>query len=240
MSEVIFPISIIDKVNSPEREKLLSFLDPSKKLEADEVNLLRDAINELYLMVEKAGLYRQKAEHTTRPTPTGFWIYSVSAPGKYIYFIDKDGNAIDVYANDLSKGIVEIWVNNGVAEKVIQHINIEEQIEEIIGKDDLQIFIESSKGYLLIADDLNTTLTPSVHRMFKDYNSQVTSWQWFRESGTSKEDKDSDEIWALGKTTRILELSAEDFTLNVFDHSITFICQAIVENKKVKQSFTIN
>ncbi|EHO13853.1 hypothetical protein [Myroides odoratimimus] len=240
MSDVVFPISIIDKVNSPEREKLLSFLDPSKKLEADEVNLLRDAINELYLMVEKAGLYRQKAEPTTRPTPTGFWIYSVSTPGKYIYFIDKEGNAIDVYANDLSKGIVEIWVNNGVAEKVIQHINIEEQIEDIIGQDDLQIFIESSKGYLLLADNLNTTLTPTVQRMFKDLSDKVTSWQWFRESGYTQEDKDSDELWALGKNQRILSLATEDFTLNVYDHSITFICQAIVDNKKIKQSLTFN
>lgn len=239
-----FPLDFIDKINSPEREKLLRFLDSSQKLEAEEVNEIRDAINALYDMVQKAGLDRQKAEHTTKPFPTGFWRYSISSPGTYIYFLDIDGKPIEVTSNDLSQGIVEIWVNNGISEKVIQYINIEDQvideINNIIGENTLQIFIESTRGNLLIADDLNTTLIPSVQRYFKDFNDQVTSWQWYRESGSTQEDHDSDEIWSLGKNKRILDLTTEDFTLNVFERAITFTCIAIVAGEKLKKSFKVN
>jgi len=106
---------------------------------------------------------------------------------------------------------------------------IDERIEEIFGDDSLTIYIESSKGDLLDLDDLNTTLTPYVDRYFNDATDKVTSWQWYRESGITQEDKDADDIWAIDKNNRILNLTAEDFTHNIFEHGVTFICEARIE-----------
>ncbi|MGG5599303.1 hypothetical protein ACPDHJ_05815 [Myroides sp. C8-3] len=243
MNNVNFPIDIVQKINSPDRERLLRFLDSSQKLEADEVNLMRDGLNYLYELIQKAGLDRQKAEYTTKPIPTGFYRYSISAPGTYIYFLDAQGQPIIVYPEDMSSGIVEIWVNNGISEKVIQYINISEQVEEginnILGKNSLTLFIDSSEGDFIDATNLRTILTATVERYFKDFTHQVIQWQWFRESGKTQADQDSDAIWSLGKNKRIIELTQEDFTQNIYDHSITFMCQAIVEGQTITARMSI-
>lgn len=243
MAKVSFPIDLIDKENSPERELILRYLSSSQKLDASEVNLFRDAINELYNSILKAGLDRRKAEILTKPVPTGFYRYSVSTPGVYVYFLDINSNAIEVTTEDMSKGFVEIWVNDGVAEKVIQYINISDQvndgINDIIGTDSLALFIDSSQGDTIAADDMQTTLTATVERYFKDFTPQVVSWQWFRESGDTQEDRDSDAIWAQDKTSRIIHLTNEDFTANIYNRSVTFTCQAIVNNEIIEAKTTI-
>ncbi|MFV0149742.1 phage tail protein [Empedobacter falsenii] len=111
---------------------------------------------------------------------------------------------------------------------------IDDRIEEIFGDDSLTIYIESSKGDLLDLDDLNTTLTPYVDRYFNDVTDKVTSWQWYRESGVTQEDIDADDIWAIDKNHRILNLTAEDFTHNIFEHGVTFICEARIEKRILK------
>lgn len=118
-------------------------------------------------------------------------------------------------------------------------MNVPKYVEDIIGTDSLALYIQSSAGDLLMADDLNTTLTPTVERYFKDYTNQVISWQWFRESGTTQEDRDSDELWSLDKQQKDLVLTTDDFTQNVHHHSIRFTCQAIVNNQQIEKSITI-
>lgn len=111
---------------------------------------------------------------------------------------------------------------------------IDDIVDVITGSGSLTLYIESSKGDLLDLDDLNTTLTPYVDRYFNDATDKVTSWKWYRESGITQEDKDADDIWAIDKNHRILNLTAEDFTHNILEHGVTFICEARIEKRILK------
>lgn len=184
-----------------------------------------------------------EAKEHLYPEASGFWRYAVSEEGNYKHFKDAEGNAIVVTPDDLNKGFVEIWVTDGVAKKVILYQGIKNTItgnvENIIGTDSLALFIDSSEGDTIAADNMQTTLTATVERYFKDFTPQVVSWQWFRESGDTQEDRDSDAIWAQDKTSRIIHLTNEDFTANIYNRSVTFTCQAIVNNEVVEAKTTI-
>lgn len=108
-----------------------------------------------------------------------------------------------------------------------------QNVDDILGTDSLHLFIDSSEGDTIAADNLQTTLTATVERYFNDYTNEVVSWQWFRESGDTQEDRDSDAIWSQGKTERIIHLTAADFTPNIYNRSIIFTCQAIVQNQRL-------
>ncbi|MVX36228.1 hypothetical protein [Myroides sp. LoEW2-1] len=108
----------------------------------------------------------------------------------------------------------------------------ESDIDDILGENKYKLFIDSSAGESIDAMDMSTTLTAYVDRYFDDITDKVASWQWFRESGKTKEDQDSDHIWSLDKTEREIYLTAKDFTQNIYEHPITFICQAIIENNQ--------
>lgn len=108
-----------------------------------------------------------------------------------------------------------------------------DNIDDLIGTDSLRLFIDSSEGDLISADNLQTTLTATVERYFNDFTNEVVSWQWFRESGDAQEDRDSDAMWSVGKTSRIVHLTAADFTPNIYNRSIIFTCQAIVQNQRL-------
>lgn len=243
MSKSNFPIQFVDKENAPERERLLRYLSEEKKLDAKEVNLFRDALNELWEKYVAAGLERQSTTLNTVPIPEGFHRYMISSPGTYINFIDKEGNPITVTTEDMGRGFVEIWVQDGVSEKVVQYLNIKDKvndgINDIIGTDSLALFIDSSEGDTIAADNMQTTLTATVERYFKDFTPQVVSWQWFRESGDTQEDRDSDAMWAIDKTNRIINLTTVDFTANIYNRSVTFTCQAIVNNELIEAKTTI-
>ncbi|MBW3519528.1 hypothetical protein [Flavobacterium sp. NKUCC04_CG] len=237
MTKMNFPLAFKDKINTPEREKSLRYLSQEKKLDAREVNLFRDAINELYNRLEAAGLEKQEALINIKPIPTGFYRYMVANEGRYTHFKDAEDAAIEVNSEDLNRGLVEIWVTDNVAKKVVLYQDIQNQVEagiqEIVGNEDLKIIVESSAGDFLDPNFMQTTLTPTVTKYFRPYNDDVVSWQWFRESGNTDEDRDSDQIWALDKNQPILHLEPEDFTPKVFDHGVTFICQAIVNGNEI-------
>lgn len=114
-----------------------------------------------------------------------------------------------------------------------------QNVDDIIGTDSLNLFIDSSEGDTIAADNMQTTLTASVERYFKDFTNQVVSWQWFRESGDTQEDRDSDAMWAIDKTNRIINLTTVDFTANIYNRSVTFTCQAIVNNELIEAKTTI-
>lgn len=177
------------------------------------------------------------------PETSGFWRYAVAYDAVFKNFKDESGNPITVTAEDLKSGFVEIWVTDGISKKVILYSGVKDiiynNVGSIVGEPKLHLFIDSSEGDTIAADNMQTTLTASVERYFKDFTNQVVSWQWFRESGDTQEDRDSDAMWAIDKTNRIIHLTNEDFTANIYNRSVTFTCQAIVNNELIEAKTTI-
>lgn len=116
----------------------------------------------------------------------------------------------------------------------------EQDIGDIIGNDSLTLFIDSSEGEFLDYSNPRTLLTPYVDKYFKDYTDKVTRWQWFRESGDTQEDRDSDEIWSQDKTSRLLLITEDDLTEKIYNNSVTFICQAIIESEIIQGTLKFN
>lgn len=128
---------------------------------------------------------------------------------------------------------------NELVETINNMKSVPQEVEEIIGTDSLKLFIDSSEGETIVADNMQTILTATVERYFNDYTNEVVSWQWFRESGSTQEDRDSDAIWSQGKTERIIHLTAADFTSNIYSRSIVFTCQGIVQNQRLTAQTSI-
>ncbi|KZE82899.1 hypothetical protein AV926_04945 [Myroides marinus] len=104
-----------------------------------------------------------------------------------------------------------------------------QNVDEIIGVDSMRMVVDSSAGDALNPNDLNTKLTPTILRYFKDYTSDAVGWQWKRFSG----DEAADTAWAKGKTKRVLELTPADFTDAINKGNVSFMCEAIVNNADV-------
>ncbi|MDM1345694.1 hypothetical protein [Myroides marinus] len=104
-----------------------------------------------------------------------------------------------------------------------------QNVDEIIGVDSMRMVVDSSAGDALNPNDLNTKLTPTILRYFKDYTSDAVGWQWKRFSG----DEAADTAWAKGKTKRVLELTPTDFTDAINKGNVSFMCEAIVNNADV-------
>ena len=104
-----------------------------------------------------------------------------------------------------------------------------QNVDEIIGVDSMRMVVDSSAGDALNPNDLNTKLTPTILRYFKDYTSDAVGWQWKRFSG----DEAADTAWAKGKTKRVLELTPVDFTDAINKGNVSFMCEAVVNNATV-------
>ncbi|MEC4083569.1 hypothetical protein [Myroides odoratimimus] len=104
-----------------------------------------------------------------------------------------------------------------------------QNVDEIIGVDSMRLVVDSSAGDALNPNDLNTKLTPTILRYFKDYTSDAVGWQWSRFSG----DETADKAWSKGKTKRILELTPADFTDAINKGNVSFMCEAVVNNATV-------
>ncbi|MFM9400779.1 hypothetical protein ACKLNQ_02430 [Myroides odoratimimus] len=104
-----------------------------------------------------------------------------------------------------------------------------QNVDEIIGVDSMRMVVDSSAGDALNPNDLNTKLTPTILRYFKDYTSDAVGWQWSRFSG----DETADKAWSKGKTKRVLELTPVDFTDAINKGNVSFMCEAVVNNATV-------
>ncbi|MGM7552574.1 hypothetical protein [Myroides odoratimimus] len=104
-----------------------------------------------------------------------------------------------------------------------------QNVDEIIGVDSMRMVVDSSAGDALNPNDLNTKLTPTILRYFKDYTSDAVGWQWSRFSG----DETADKVWSKGKTKRVLELTPSDFTDAINKGNVSFMCEAVVNNATV-------
>lgn len=97
--------------------------NPNDILAADENgNLVRTSYTTL-----KNAIVTGAREATPDTVPTG-WVdgdpdlferYVVSTAGTYSHFIQADTNPVEVTADDLKENFVEIWVTNGVSEKIL-------------------------------------------------------------------------------------------------------------------------
>ena len=77
--------------------------------------------------------------------------------------------------------------------------------------------VSSSKPTFIIKD-YGVKISGDLYNFFTLDNSKVTSWQWSRDSGDMQEDL----AWAVGKTTRTLDLNQTDFSERFEQRDTTF------------------
>ncbi|WP_282635718.1 hypothetical protein [Sphingobacterium thalpophilum] len=106
------------------------------------------------------------------------------------------------------------------------------QIESILGANNLNIFIDSSQGDVLIFGQINTVLTATVMKYFNDISANVNSWKWTRTTATGVEDSASDAIWnsQSGHNLQSLMITEQDFTNIGLEKGTTFTCEARIDN----------
>lgn len=109
-------------------------------------------------------------------------------------------------------------------------------VEDTLGTGDLRMEIDSSDGYFVIDNKIDTTLTAKVLRYFKNVTGEATRWEWTRESGTDLVDIASDAIWNENHSSarESVHITEDD----VRTDSVKFICEATVGVAKVREEVT--
>ena len=109
-------------------------------------------------------------------------------------------------------------------------------VEDTLGTGDLRMEIDSSAGYFVIDNKIDTTLTAKVLRYFKNVTGEATRWEWTRESGTDLVDIASDAIWNENHSSarESVHITEDD----VRTDSVKFICEATVGVAKVREEVT--
>lgn len=113
---------------------------------------------------------------------------------------------------------------------------LEKIVEDTLGTGDLRMEIDSSGGYFVIDNKIDTTLTAKVLRYFKNVTGEVARWEWTRESGTDLVDIASDAIWNENHSSarESVHITEDD----VRTDSVKFICEATVGVAKVREEVT--
>lgn len=113
---------------------------------------------------------------------------------------------------------------------------LEKIVEDTLGTGDLRMEIDSSDGYFVIDNKIDTTLTAKVLRYFKNVTGEATRWEWTRESGTDLVDIASDAIWNENHSSarESVHITEDD----VRTDSVKFICEATVGVAKVREEVT--
>ncbi|WP_370788220.1 hypothetical protein [Bacteroides nordii] len=109
-------------------------------------------------------------------------------------------------------------------------------VEDTLGTGDLRMEIDSSDGYFVVDNKIDTTLTAKVLRYFKNVTGEATRWEWTRESGTDLVDIASDAIWNENHSSarESVHITEDD----VRTDSVKFICEATVGVAKVREEVT--
>ena len=109
-------------------------------------------------------------------------------------------------------------------------------VEDTLGTGDLRMEIDSSDGYFVIDNKIDTTLTAKVLRYFKNVTGEATRWEWTRDSGTDLVDIASDAIWNENHSSarESVHITEND----VRTDSVKFICEATVGVVKVREEVT--
>lgn len=58
----------------------------------------------------------------TIPPSSGFYIYNITEAGIYNNFLDINGDPIVVYKEDIDNGLVQIWVDDNLSQKITKAI----------------------------------------------------------------------------------------------------------------------
>lgn len=114
---------------------------------------------------------------------------------------------------------------------------LEKIVEDTLGDGDLRMEITSSDGNFIVDNKIDTTLTAKVLRYFNNVTSDVTRWEWTRESGTSLADIASDAIWN-DKNSSARE-SVHITEGDVPTDSVKFICEATIGTVKVREEMKL-
>lgn len=114
---------------------------------------------------------------------------------------------------------------------------LEKIVEDTLGDGDLRMEITSSDGNFIVDNKIDTTLTAKVLRYFNNVTSDVTKWEWTRESGTSLADIASDAIWN-DKNSSARE-SVHITEGDVPTDSVKFICEATIGTVKVREEMKL-
>lgn len=114
---------------------------------------------------------------------------------------------------------------------------LEKIVEDTLGTGDLRMEITSSDGNFIVDNKIDTTLTAKVLRYFNNVTSDVTRWEWTRESGTSLADIASDAIWN-DKNSSARE-SVHITEGDVPTDSVKFICEATIGTVKVREEMKL-
>ncbi len=62
------------------------------------------------------------ASTDTIPPSSGFYIYNITEAGTYNNFLDINGDPIVVSQEDIDNGLVQIWVDDNVSQKITKAI----------------------------------------------------------------------------------------------------------------------
>lgn len=114
---------------------------------------------------------------------------------------------------------------------------LEKIVEDTLGDGDLRMEITSSDGNFIVDNKIDTTLTAKVLRYFNNVTSDVTKWEWTRESGTSLADIASDAIWNDNNSSARESVHITEG--DVPTDSVKFICEATIGTVKVREEMKL-
>lgn len=114
---------------------------------------------------------------------------------------------------------------------------LEKIVEDTLGDGDLRMEITSSDGNFIVDNKIDTTLTAKVLRYFNNVTSDVTRWEWTRESGTSLADIASDAIWNDNNSSARESVHITEG--DVPTDSVKFICEATIGTVKVREEMKL-
>lgn len=114
---------------------------------------------------------------------------------------------------------------------------LEKIVQDTLGAGDLRMEIDSSAGNFIVDNKIDTTLTAKVLRYFNNVTSDVTKWEWSRESGTDLVDIASDAIWNDDHSSarESVHITEADVPTN----SVKFICEATIGTVKVREEMKL-
>lgn len=114
---------------------------------------------------------------------------------------------------------------------------LEKIVQDTLGTGDLRMEIDSSAGNFIVDNKIDTTLTAKVLRYFNNVTSDVTKWEWSRESGTDLVDIASDAIWNDDHSSarESVHITEADVPTN----SVKFICEATIGTVKVREEMKL-
>lgn len=153
----LLPLAWENKENKPELESYVAQFGARFFLTAEEINELRDAMNELFATFQGATSFKGIINLAT-PVPTDPGLYFPEEGGTYTGWLDKNGNPIII---DLTAGFTGIIGNGVVFAKQVIPINLGGYVPKsdvktlgILDGSNTKIWLDKSKGTIFTTEQL--------------------------------------------------------------------------------------